>query len=970
VGGIQLKDHFTIRLYNILRADPINKKIVLCNSFSQGYQWLERACRSLGPVMNTEIHTLESFVKSLVSLTLSERGFTYITGRETFWIVQYILEELSISPNSYISSTMLNPGVVTCFDDALAEIRYAGIKSKELKVEQFETLEKGKFVQQLLSRYEKYLEQHKLVDFPGLLPFIKVKNPHGATFITHEHTDYSAVEREMLEVIAGASLIILVGENSIIGTNSSLSGMEVDFFHATGSLAETREVFRRLAEKQYSWDEVEVIASDYSTYAPAFYTTAIQLGIEATFSKGVGIDFTKVGRSVKLYLDWMESGYNVDYLVKALRQGLIMIHTKDEELSTSRIIREIEKSGIGWGKQRYSRWIKLTKESVSVETENATLVMVRFLESLILALPDDDQITPKIIYKSLNQFLAFAIRLNEQEQQVFQEIQQLEEGLAGIYSNPMNKALAIKYVRKELEQLSTHVTGMPAAGKLHFSSLQDGGQSGRPYTFIIGMNERNWTISGKQDPILLDNERLKISPKLTLSYETSQMNNIERLSRLGMINGGLTCSYSSYDIAENRELNPAYELMQIFRLKTFQPEADYSTLHAHLKEPIGYHSLIKGISLDETDDWMKQIITPNLHIRRAGVQVLSAYPHLTAGQKALSSRADTSISEYDGIVDTKNHEIDYTNTPDAYISVSKLELFGRCPLKFFYQEILGIRPKDVAMFDRSIWLDAMHRGNLFHRIYERYYAEILQKKEQMNQIKHDSQLLKDITEQVISETVEQIPAPSPHVLEKECAGIRKDVQIFLNSELKRTSLPKYLELALHKEDGHFELELSEELTLPIKGYIDRVDETAPSQYKIFDYKTGSPKYYKPNEFFSGGTKLQHALYAVALEQWLKKSGLDPNAEVMESAYFFPTEKGMGEEVPRRQNRREDLAKLTQSMLDAMRHGVFPPTMDPKNCKWCEFAKVCTNHATQMEDKWREETNTQRLLPVMEVNRYV
>lgn len=205
-------------------------------------------------------------------------------------------------------------------------------------------------------------------------------------------------------------------------------------------------------------------------------------------------------------------------------------------------------------------------------------------------------------------------------------------------------------------------------------------------------------------------------------------------------------------------------------------------------------------------------------------------------------------------------------------------------------------------------------------------------------------LLNEITEQVIQEFATEIPAPSPHIWKKECVSLRKDVKVFYQSEQSRSSIPKYLELELHKETGLFRLELSEELTLPIKGFVDRVDEITPHRYKIIDYKSGGTRKYKVNEFFSGGTQLQHALYALAVEQLLRNSGVDSDAKVVESAYVFPSEKGMGHEVVRMQNRKEDLAQLVQHMLDAMSEGVFPPTKDKQNCTWCDYRGVCGSKA--------------------------
>jgi ATP-dependent helicase/nuclease subunit B len=214
-----------------------------------------------------------------------------------------------------------------------------------------------------------------------------------------------------------------------------------------------------------------------------------------------------------------------------------------------------------------------------------------------------------------------------------------------------------------------------------------------------------------------------------------------------------------------------------------------------------------------------------------------------------------------------------------------------------------------------------------------------------------------------------VPAPSAHIFRKEADSIRKDVKIFYVSEQRRNSVPVFTELQLHSEDSPLELEFSKELSMPIKGFVDRVDEIAPHQYKIYDYKTGNPRKYKQNECFSGGTQLQLSLYGLAVEQWMKDSGFDAKAQVAASSYYFPTERGMGDEVSRPQNRREDLTSLLQNMLNAMKEGLYPPTVDPKGCTWCDYRSVCGSHSEQFAEKRNAPGNVERLKSILEVNRF-
>lgn len=272
------------QLYSVLQTDPFKKKIILSSGFAQGHQWLEQMARNYGPVMNTEVHTLESHVIAAVQQQMALQGITYVTERETFWIVHQLMGQLAVETNSYVPESMLTPGVIHSFHKAVTELRHVGVLAAKLLPQQFENAENGHYLIRLLSSFEGYLVEQKRVDFPGLLAILPEKQNANLLYITSEYMRFTAIEREMLKKLTGSnshfaassstmliseSLVNLPGELSLDDENSHFPVEDCEFVHTTGSLAEVREVFRRLAEKQLSWDQVEVIASDYSTYASA-----------------------------------------------------------------------------------------------------------------------------------------------------------------------------------------------------------------------------------------------------------------------------------------------------------------------------------------------------------------------------------------------------------------------------------------------------------------------------------------------------------------------------------------------------------------------------------------------------------------------------------------------------------------------------------------------------------------------------
>jgi hypothetical protein len=71
--------------------------------------------------------------------------------------------------------------------------------------------------------------------------------------------------------------------------------------------------------------------------------------------------------------------------------------------------------------------------------------------------------------------------------------------------------------REWLEELAAEgsVGGMgPRPGCMHLAPLHGGGHSGRPCTFVVGLDEGRFPPAGTQDPLLLDGERQNISGDL------------------------------------------------------------------------------------------------------------------------------------------------------------------------------------------------------------------------------------------------------------------------------------------------------------------------------------------------------------------------------------------------------------------------------------------------------------------------
>ncbi|MCZ8511472.1 PD-(D/E)XK nuclease family protein [Paenibacillus filicis] len=981
---MKIEGTFLGRLFDEIRKEPFRRKIVIAPSYMEGQSWLMRICRELGPVMNVEVHTVQSFVRSQVEFSLYKQGLTLIGEQRSFWIIHYVMEQMASERDSYISMDQVKPGIAMHVHKAIMDLRRAGVRAEELRDNHFLSQQKGCYVRKVLSAYEGFLKQRNWTDFPGLLPYLPAQLPDNVELILPDPMPLPLVSARMLERLSNSRMTRIKTDASFTDVNSALPFGEVQFYHATGKLAEVREAFRRIIQGRIPLDEVEMIVPD-EEYAVAISTMCASLDLSCSFANGLPVITSGMGRAAHFLLNWLESGYQVRLLVSMLQQQLITLSDRDQGISNVDCIRTLEKSGIGWGKERYikllgAEYVRSQEDSDErpVEQERTEHLqreeeIKAYLANLLGDLfPDEAALcSPASIWGWLVKILdRFGVCRVEEDAIVRQEMKDMGKELQEC---PVPDSMPIQqgflYVREMLQELRVGVQPLPKPGSLYVSSLVNGGISGRKHSFLLGMDERLWSGNIRQNPMLLDEECRRIGPELQTAVQRQRERQRHRDGRLGMMSGELTLSFSSYDLAEGTTISPAFQLLQVFRKATGEPNADYETLHHSLGEPVGYLDVEKSSSAEPNKLPLDGAVFGHIHshasLQRDRQAVIeSVYPVLHRGRTALEARGCTQVTEHDGYIAGEEWTAYWRGLSERTLSASQLEKYAECPMRYFFQYVLGIRVKDQVTFDRTSWLKPNERGSLLHEVYRRYMTEVCAS--HVMPITHDYTLLLRIAEATIHAYAERIPAPSPHVFEKERQAMLRDVEVFFRMEVQGKTTPRFFEQELIVDGQPLRLELEDGMTISLRGIVDRIDQVAPHQYRIIDYKTGSPRPYKENGVFVGGTQLQHALYAWGTELWMQQTGLDSDAKVIEAAYVFPSERGQGQVIARSQSERHRVTEVIRRILSSMEQGVFIPASGTGACRYCDYAAVCGDHAEMMVHKREDEVNTELLLTLLEV----
>ncbi|WP_169338254.1 PD-(D/E)XK nuclease family protein [Paenibacillus sanguinis] len=930
--------------------------------------------------MNVETVTLESLIVQNAKSELSRRQIRLINREQGFWLVYELMLTHMHENNGYVPKESVTAGIVQRFHNALQELRLAGIKAAQLNPLDFENLSKGRYVLNLLGMYERELARRSWTDMTGLLDLLPGGNPAAVEYMisSFHYESLSRVEREMLNRLSVNKLYIWQEGRLFPQSLTQNDRGQIEMFRAAGTLAEIREVIRRIYLQEVPFDQVELILSDYTGSYVTIHTLMEYLNIPCTFSQGISTSFSNLGKAAIAYLEWLDSGFRVDVLIQAFRNGVLSTRSLEKgelNMTSLQLVRVLEQSGIGWGRERYELLDICTEHFGNPEHAAACNAWSLLFKELLIRLPEDRNWSIQDVLEGLVLFLENCTDIVDvHDHSVLTSLKEQRDSLIILEPSAISSESAVRYVKDSVMNLCIKQAS-PQSGHLHISSLENGGESGRTHTFILGMDDGAWSFSAKEDPILLDEEKKGIDGLRTMAESVKQAKQ-ERAERLGGIGGYVNLSYSSYDPVNQQDNYAAFELLQVCRGYTENEDMDFSEMNAILGIPAGFMTWQEDCNqdesrnrLDRSDFWLGRLVAEGKAFLVD--EALSATFPCSIGLRK-EVQGDT-LTEADGLIQPHGEmAIRYRGNSGIHLSVTELERYAECPKRFFYGSILKVREKDTPVFDRNIWLGPADRGSLLHVIFYRYLKERvefhLENEIGDRTLQHDYSRIKHLADEVISEYRRRIPPPSPHVFEQECKAIHQDVEVFYQTELKRQTLPKWFELSLSTDDHPLEVVLDSETVLYMKGFVDRVDELRPHEYKIYDYKTGNPRKYGENAYFAGGTQLQHALYAVAVEQYLRQTRLDPEARVIESAYYFPTERGKGEEVLRVQNRKLELVQLVKRLLDSIESGVFLGTPHADSCRWCPYKPVCGNQGDLVKAKWENEQN-ELLLAWKEVSAY-
>lgn len=514
----------------------------------------------------------------------------------------------------------------------------------------------------------------------------------------------------------------------------------------------------------------------------------------------------------------------------------------------------------------------------------------------------------------------------------------------------------------------------PRPGCLHVASIATGGHSGRPHTFIVGLDENRFPGPGSSDPVLPDMDRAALSSDLDLAATTTRRTRAEFWRLLGRLRGDVHLSYSCRDLVEQAETFPSPLLLEVYRRREAAPQATLADFIAAVDAAT--ESFVPGdagSAITDAEWWLATLgESPSMPAVR---QAIACHGEpLARGLKAEEDRSSERFTPFDGLVPAAGEALDPTSPLGRVASAHSLETLGTCPRRFFFRYGLDVQPLDSLEPEEGRWLDHMEHGSVLHEVLEKFMRLFLHatpgrppaNAPRPTFDEHEETILGILEDVLAAKRVEK-----PSNDEAAVAAARRElaaaVRTFLRAEEEYCattgSRPVALEAAIgfvpEGEGTAFDrtepvpLPLPDNRTLRVRGFVDRIDADGRDDeghgYVIIDYKKGRSNRFKKAgadalAVFDEGRRLQHGLYVLMVRHLAGDVTKNPHATVTQFAYLFPGADTDGERVEWTARQLEDVTQVVGKLCDIAAAGTFLPTNESKDCSYCDFLEVCGDPA--------------------------
>lgn len=828
-----------------------------------------------------------------------------------------------------------------------------------------------------------------------------------------DDTECSKLEQELLDAVPGKALVSLETDTPDerirqgVTSDCDLLAYFRDpheapeasadgtsrIFHSLGHSNEIREILRRIImplhdhdnQEPLPFDNVEILHTDFSTYVPVIYETVQSVmmslndefeNLPVTFAEGIPVRLSRPAKALNTWIKWVTEGYPQTILVDMISDGLISVDPVDDPPDSSELARvlrnlkivsglnrtgemlrsrleDLQSAKLSCGRNEFTSFKRTNDRDLNVEREiRYAQALISIFDRLAVCSQPDTTDLKKQLYNCLTFLKTCARSYTEIDNYGLQSlVRHLEEMSGATKSEETTTGLDIMRWAQNLTENVRIMGSGSRPGMIHVDNIYSGGHTGRSHTFIVGLDDERFPGSGTHDPLLMDDERKRISEHLPQSRREPGRR-IDKFGRLlSRLSGNVTLSYSCKDIHSDRSSFPGSALFSIFRILSNQRESDQSGMLEWLGLPASFAPVSRDAAMT-VDEWLLSALCGQ-EIGNRTELVTDLKPGIRYGLNALESRLSDEFTIYDGNIGPVDYRHDPARPDGPVMSTASLETIGSCPLRYFFKYILRIRPLESISPDPSTWLDNLHLGLLLHETFYSFMSELSLERRRPNLERDKGRIFKILDQQLDSHMLVN-PPPNKSSMRRQVIWLEKSALVFLVEEeiSSRQWTPFLLEASIglknRDDSGSVErespvmLQLSGGKKIRVSGKIDRVDkniENPHGVFRIIDYKTGNPKTYQDAKNYQRGKIVQHAIYLHIANNVLRSPSSQFNA-TCDFVFFFPTVRAHGLKILKQPQDMHLSAPIIDSLCDIVSTGVFLPTNDQQTCLYCDYSLIC------------------------------
>lgn len=991
-------DPFLSHLADHCRIHITKNKWVVVPSLALGHTLGERLTLEGTEWTNLRFTTPDELARQIAAPFLIVQGVNPASDGIGPALIMRLMADLPPQTPSYFRHMAHQTKMAEALWRSISELRMAGITALTLAQSRFPSDGKRDELAALLQAYERSLHEAKQADQAAVLH--EALGHMDACPIRSDHywceipdVLWHPLQQRLLDAVQGTKLqlpaISIPGlamprrlrsdgrQNRVLpdpftdaerlafllkptASPSPKQDGTVQLFRAGSQEGEVEEVFRRIQTSDIHLDHVELACASQKAVV-LVWEKAARYGWPVTIGPGLPIVLTRPARALLAFSSWISRGFPAEALRRLLQSGDIKLGL-DGEPSEGQAARLLVESGATWGRHTYATSLEnLGKVAIQrardiegdTETQahaerqaNRATRLAGWIVGLLHAIPQSESggnnLEPWL--QAMEAFIQnYAAIGNDLDAAARTAILGTLTELHVIAALPRSAKESLDLIRETIESLTVG-SDRARPGHLHITTLHQVGYAGRPHTYLLNLEEGVVFPAPIEDPVLLDTERAAVSPDLPTSQDRTSEVLFAIVSRLATFQSHVTMSFACCNTREHRETFPSWLLLQAIRVLHPDQPWTYENLNKALGNPVSVVPASPDVALSDAGWWLNTVRGRGSD---AEPSVLTAFPWLSQGAKAHAARCSDQFTVYDGLVTAAGPALD-PRTTGRPISATQLEQLAACPFRYYLQHALHIRAPQEATPDPDAWLDPLTRGSLLHELYAAAWREFSTRGEQPDPDRHSTWLCR-LAQERLARLRQDMPPPSEQVYERETQLLLADLQVFLQFEqASRGRKPLGHEIAFGTDqEGEDVLASREPVTIQLpngtsfqlRGRLDRLDQLADGSYEVVDYKTGGLRL--PGgltAIYAGGQQLQHALYALAAAELLKRAHI--TGRVNGGSYYFPTMRGGGERISKPLSNSRAILSVLADLLDVMAAGAFPNTQDEQTCKYCDFQRAC------------------------------